>query len=294
MPESKNLESSPESNINPFFQADWHTHKAYILRTFQHHCYLHAISEFGEAGELIGIDSQRAQLSANTQAFAQGKDALHALLWGARGCGKSSLIKATLMPYLTNGDVLRVLEIDSKDIALLPMVFDALRAQKTYRFVVFCDDLSFRAGDSTYKSLKSTLEGSLESRAQNIIVYATSNIRKILESAGADHSPEHSITQEELSLSDRFGLQIGFYDLGAQEYLSYVAHFLQEKIALANAPIITTKYEHPITADIAKSLLEAESPNALRQHALNFATQMGGRNARIARDFVISLCNNIE
>ena len=255
-------------DIKTLFYVDWEKQKAFVLRRIDSFCYLHTITQFDTIPPLLGIQDQAQKLAANTMAFLEKKEALHALLWGARGCGKSSLVKATLLPHLHSGNNLRVLELDSKDILLLPLVFDTLRLLHAYRFIIFCDDLSFRIGDDSYKSIKSVLEGSLEARADNILIYATSNIRRIVESSDLDSPKDSPIIQEELSFSDRFGLQIGFYDLGTREYLECVGHFL------GDATMLTSQ-------DLA-------SPHPLRQEALNFVTKMGGRNARIAKEFVIS------
>ncbi|MDL0079300.1 DUF815 domain-containing protein [Helicobacter zhangjianzhongii] len=262
-----------ESTKSPFKvleNAEWHTYRAYIIRTFAGKFCLRAIMDFGEMPSLVGIESQARVLQENTSAFLAGKQALHALLFGARGCGKSSLIKATLLPYLLDSSSpLRVLELDSKDICLLPLVFDSLR-DLPYRFIVFCDDIAFNQGDPSYKSLKSTLQGSLEARASNILLYATSNLRRLLEStslrAGSSLPPSNELVQEELALSERFGLQIGFYDIGTQEYLAHIARLLDDETIL-------------------------QETSALRQSALNFAAKIGGRNARIAEEFAIAWRN---
>lgn len=263
------LESLTSSPFKLLASAEWHTHRAYIVRAFAGEFCLRAIADFGEIPRLFGIESQARVLQENTSAFLAGKQALHALLFGARGCGKSSLIKATLLPHLLDSSSpLRVLELDSKDICLLPLVFDSLR-DLPYRFIIFCDDLSFSQEDPTYKSLKSTLQGSLEAKASNVLLYATSNLRRLLESSSlraGSLTPSSEIVQEELALSERFGLQIGFYDIGAQEYLEHIARILNDK-----------------------SFLEESSPS--RQSALNFATKIGGRNARIAEEFATAWCN---
>lgn len=264
------LTSLTNSPFKLLGNTEWHAHRAYIIRVFAGEFCLRTITDFGEMPRLFGIESQARVLQENTSAFLAGKQALHALLFGARGCGKSSLIKATLLPHLLDSNSpLRVLELDSKDICLLPLVFDSLR-NLPYRFIIFCDDLSFSQEDPTYKSLKSTLQGSLEASASNILLYATSNLRRLLESSSlhaGNLTPSNEIIQEELALSERFGLQIGFYDIGTQEYLEHIAHILDDK-----------------------SFLEESSTS--RQSALNFATKIGGRNARIAEEFATAWRNN--
>ena len=287
------------------FKADFEEAKAFVLRRFDRICYLHKIVDFDRVENLLGLDEQLEILRANTDSFLSGKDALNVLAWGARGCGKSSCVKRVLGEFLgvweaqakdaqshtttkntkstkTSRKILsplRVIELDSKDILLLPLLFDSLRT-KPYKFIIFCDDLSFRIGQSEYKSIKSVLEGSLESRAKNILLYATSNIRKLIENAGADHSPEHSIVQEELSFSDRFGLQIGFYDFGTSEYLACVEEYLTHTNGIKKL-------------DLRAQQLD-EASKIARQKALNFAAKMGSKNARIAKDFALLVANGVE
>lgn len=276
--------------------ADFARYKAYTTRSIgsKHHprYYLHPITDFGSVPRLVGIESQAALLAKNTSVFLRSQPALHALLYGARGCGKSSLIKATLLPYLLDpSSSLRVLELESKDIAQLPCVFDVLRGGvgAGYRFIIFCDDLSFRAGDSAYRGVKSALQGSLEAPARNILLYATSNIRKILEPTG-NLAPSDDLVHEELALSDRFGLQIGFYDIGTQEYLGLIAQYLhndsQKNHGENCAALDSGALEQSLSQNLAQNL-----PQNLRQAALNFATKMGGKNARIAQEFAIAWRN---
>lgn len=288
---------------NGFEEVDFEEAKAFALRRFEGVCYLHKIVDFDRVENLLGLDEQLGILRANTASFLSDKDALNVLAWGARGCGKSSCVKRVLGEFLgiwktkttksldntkatkishstpSQSTTLRVIELDSKDILLLPLLFDTLRT-KPYKFIIFCDDLSFRIGQSEYKSIKSVLEGSLERRAKNILLYATSNIRKLIENAGADHSPEHSIVQEELSFSDRFGLQIGFYDFGTSEYLACVEEYL------ANIKGVKK-------LDLRAQQLD-EASKIARQKALNFAAKMGSKNARIAKDFALLVANGVE
>lgn len=290
-------------SLNGFEEVDFEEAKAFALRRFEGVCYLHRIVDFDRVENLLGLDEQLGILRANTASFLSGKDALNVLAWGARGCGKSSCVKRVLGEFLgiweaktpqsldntknikishstlSQSTTLRVIELDSKDILLLPLLFDSLRT-KPYKFIIFCDDLSFRIGQSEYKSIKSVLEGSLERRAKNILLYATSNIRKLIENAGADHSPEHSIVQEELSFSDRFGLQIGFYDFGTSEYLACVEEYL------ANIKGVKK-------LDLKAQQLD-EASKIARQKALNFAAKMGSKNARIAKDFALLVANGVE
>ena len=178
--------------------------------------------------ELLGIDVQKDQLILNTKRFLAGKPANNALLWGARGTGKSSLIKALLNTYHAEG--LRIIEVDKQDLVCLPDIVDDIR-ELPQRFIIYCDDLSFESSDSQYKSLKSVLEGSIELPPENVLVYATSNRRHLL----PEHMRENLDTrlvdgevhysdaiEEKISLSDRFGLSLAFYPQNAQSYLEIV------------------------------------------------------------------------
>ncbi|MGX3045446.1 DUF815 domain-containing protein [Helicobacter sp. T3_23-1056] len=298
------------TNFAKLLEVDFEAHKAFVLRRFDSFCYLHSIRDFDKVENLIGLEEQVEILRANTASFLSDKSALNVLAWGARGCGKSSCVKQVLGEFLeinsaikterTKNDKslksfypksLRVIELDSKDILLLPLLFDMLR-DKPYKFIIFCDDLSFRAEQNEYKSIKSVLEGSLEARAKNILLYATSNIRKLIQNAGADNTPEHSIVQEELSLSDRFGLQIGFYDFGVRQYLECVETFLQKEgikgIDFFNTNNLSDTSNNPNEENLN------EISKIARQKALNFATKMGSKNARIAKDFALLVANGVE
>jgi predicted AAA+ superfamily ATPase len=181
-------------------------------------------------GELLGIDAQKAELVRNTEAFLAGRPARNALLWGSRGTGKSSLIKALLNDYAAAG--LRVIEIDKADLADLPDVVDGVHALPQ-RFIVFCDDLSFEADETLYKHLKSVLEGSIELPPENVLVYATSNRRHLIaepksENQGVDIVAGElhygDVIEEKLSLADRFGLWLSFYPNSLEQYLAIVDH----------------------------------------------------------------------
>ena len=172
---------------------------------------------------LVGIGPQMEQLIANTKQFAEGFAANNALLWGARGMGKSSLVKA-VHAEVSKKLPLKLIEIYREDIHSLPLLLDLLRAEKSQRFILFCDDLSFDEQDSSYKSLKAVLEGGIEARPDNVIFYATSNRRHLIprmmienERATAIH-PGESV-EEKVSLSDRFGLWLGFYPCNQDDYL---------------------------------------------------------------------------
>ena len=223
---------------------------------------------------LKGIDRVRDLLVENTERFARGLPANNALLWGARGMGKSSLVKAAHAAigaaYPAAG--LRLIEIHREDIESLPDLMTLLRSARQ-RFIVFCDDLSFDAEDTSYKSLKTMLEGGIEGRPENVIFYATSNRRHLLARDMVENERSTAINpgeavEEKVSLSDRFGLWLGFHRCSQDEYLamveSYIAH-----------------YHIP--------LAEAE----LRREALEWATTRGARSGRVAWQYVQDLAGRL-
>jgi len=178
--------------------------------------------------QLRGIEPQKQKLLDNTDRFLVGKTANNALLWGSRGTGKSSLIKALLNEYFKQG--LRVIEIDKDDLIDLAEIVDDIR-ELPQRFVIFCDDLSFAEGESGYKHLKSILDGSIELPPSNVIIYATSNRRHLLPEMSSDNAVTKIVNkelhygdtvEEKLSLADRFGLWLSFYPVNWQEYFTLV------------------------------------------------------------------------
>lgn len=219
---------------------------------------------------LKGIDRQRDMLFANTRRFAQGLPANNALLWGARGMGKSSLVKS--IHGALAGEGLKLIEIHREDIDALPTLLGAL-AEAPFRFIVFCDDLSFDGAETSYKALKTALEGGVEGRPRNVLFYATSNRRHLLprdmmenESATAIHPGE--AVEEKVSLSDRFGLWIGFHNCSQDDYLAmvfgYADHFG----------------------------LEAAS-ETIRAEALEWSITRGARSGRVAWQFVQDLAGRL-
>jgi len=189
-----------------------------------------------DLGLLKGIDRMRDILIENTERFATGLPANNALLWGARGMGKSSLVKAAHASVNARPDVdgrLKLIEIHREDIESLPSLMALLRAS-TFMFIVFCDDLSFDGNDASYKSLKAVLEGGIEGRPDNVILYATSNRRHLLAREMVENERSTAINpgeavEEKVSLSDRFGLWLGFHKCSQDEYLEmvrgYCGHF---------------------------------------------------------------------
>lgn len=217
-----------------------------------------------DLGLLKGIDANRDRLLDNTRRFADGLPANNALLWGARGMGKSSLVKAVhaTVPGL------KLVEIHREDIASLPALMSLLRPAP-HRFVVLCDDLSFDAGETSYKSLKAVLDGGVEGRPPNVVFYATSNRRHILardmveNERGSAINPGDAV-EEKVSLSDRFGLWLGFHRCSQDEYLAMVEGY----VAALSIPV------------------EAQT---LRREALEWATTRGSRSGRVAWQFVQDL-----
>ena len=188
-----------------------------------------------DIGLLKGIDLTRDILIENTERFAKGLPANNALLWGARGMGKSSLVKAVhhLVGSQTGGS-LKLIEIHREDIESLPLLMNIIRKADSFRFIVFCDDLSFDAEDTSYKSLKAALDGGIEGRPANMVFYATSNRRHLLSRDMIENERSTAINpseavQEKVSLSDRFGLWLGFHNCSQDEYLDmiegYAKHF---------------------------------------------------------------------
>ncbi|MGN6517479.1 MAG: ATP-binding protein [Rhizomicrobium sp.] len=185
---------------------------------------------------LKGIDAARDTLLENTRRFADGLPANNALLWGARGMGKSSLVKAVhgaVNDGRKSAARLALVEIHREDIASLPALLRLLRASKR-RFLLYCDDLSFDRDDTSYKSLKAALEGGIEGRPANVLFYATSNRRHLMPRDMMDNERATAINpgeavEEKVSLSDRFGLWLGFHNCGQEDYLAmidaYAAHF---------------------------------------------------------------------
>jgi len=183
---------------------------------------------------LKGIDRSMSTLFDNTKRFALGLPANNALLWGARGTGKSSLVKAVHGTLLAEYPCLSLVEIHREDISTLSRLLPILKKDKKRRFILFCDDLSFEAADESYKSLKTLLEGGIEGRPQNVIFYATSNrrhlmSREISEQTGDDAINSRETAEERISLSDRFGLWLGFHNCDQETFLkiidAYAEHF---------------------------------------------------------------------
>jgi uncharacterized protein len=221
-----------------------------------------------EMSLLKGIDRLRDILVENTERFARGLPANNALLWGARGMGKSSLVKAAhaaVNAGAAEAGLLKLVEIHREDIESLPELMTLLRGAP-FRFIVFCDDLSFDGNDASYKSLKAVLEGGIEGRPDNVILYATSNRRHLLSrdmienERGSAINPGEAV-EEKVSLSDRFGLWLGFHRCSQDEFLAMVTGYVRH---------------YGVPAD----------PDTLRREALEWATTRGSRSGRVAWQFV--------
>ena len=221
--------------------------------------------------DLLGVDAQREQLARNTRQFVNGMPANHALLWGARGTGKSSLVRALLAEHAKAG--LRLIEIERDHLADLPRVVELL-AGLPQRFVLFCDDLSFEAGEGDYRVLKSVLDGSLEQAPDNVLLYATSNRRHLVPERQSDNEnwkmvdgelhPSESV-EDKIALSDRFGLWLSFYPFSQDHFLIVVRHWVDVQARQAG--------------------LSWSWDEALEKAAIRWALGRGNRNGRCAYQF---------
>ncbi len=223
--------------------------------------------------ELVEIEPQKEKIQRNTEQFVNGKPANNVLLTGARGTGKSSLIKACLNAYAPRG--LRLIEVDKSDLVDLPDIVEVVSARPE-KFIIFCDDLSFEDGESSYKALKSILDGSVAASTANVLIYATSNRRHLLpefmkENESYTHTADGEVhpgeaIEEKVSLSERFGLWVSFYPFSQAEYLAIVGQWLRSQ-------------------GLSESAIEASHPEALV-----WALERGSRSGRVAyqfsRDFV--------
>ena len=176
---------------------------------------------------LVGVDRARDTLLANTRQFARGLPANNALLWGARGMGKSSLVKAVHAAVVAEGHALKIVELQREDLPSVGRLLSILRAASEHRFLLFCDDLSFSHDDEHYKSLKAVLDGGVEGRPDNVVLYATSNRRHLMPRDMIENERSTAIApseavEEKVSLSDRFGLWLGFHPCSQDEFLDMI------------------------------------------------------------------------
>ncbi|RYF75228.1 MAG: ATP-binding protein [Comamonadaceae bacterium] len=230
-----------------------------------------------DLGALREIDVQKEKIERNTRQFVQGRPANNVLLTGARGTGKSSLIRACLHAHAADG--LRLIEVDKADLTDLPDIVDVVSVRPE-KFIVFCDDLSFDEGEAGYKALKSILDGSVAAATPNVLIYATSNRRHLLPEYMKDNlSYTHTddgevhpgeVIEEKISLSERFGLWVSFYPFSQSEYLSIVAEWL------------------------GSFGIDAEAIEAAKPAALVWALERGSRSGRVAYQFARDHAGRIE
>jgi predicted AAA+ superfamily ATPase len=261
----------------PLGAPDWSASIAFRYRKRGGHGLLEPVRHVATIAldDLQEIDDQKAKIQRNTEHFVRGLPANNVLLTGARGTGKSSLIKACLNAYADQG--LRLVEVDKADLTDLPDIVDVV-AGRPEKFMVFCDDLSFEDGEAGYKALKSILDGSVSAASPNVLIYATSNRRHLLpeymkENLSYTHTDDGEVhpgeaVEEKISLSERFGLWVSFYPFSQDEYLAVANQWLRH-------------YGVP-EADL----------NALRPQALVWALERGSRSGRVAYQFARDVAGN--
>ncbi|MBR9819438.1 MAG: ATP-binding protein [Rhodobacteraceae bacterium] len=217
---------------------------------------------------LVGVDRSRDTLLANTLQFARGHGANNALLWGARGMGKSSLVKSVHAEVLRQGLPLKIVELQREDLPTVSRLLELL-AGSAYRFLLFCDDLSFSHDDQHYKSLKAVLDGGIAGRPENVLFYATSNRRHLMPRDMIENERSSAINpseavEEKVSLSDRFGLWLGFHPCDQDEYLAMIDGYCAA---------------HGLRVD----------PEVLRAEAIEWQATRGARSGRVAWQFFVDL-----
>lgn len=224
--------------------------------------------------DIANVDDQKERVVANTRQFVAGKPANNVLLTGSRGCGKSSLVKAVLNEF--SGQGLRLIEVDKEDLLDLPEIVDLLDGRPE-KFLIFCDDLSFEAGETAYKALKSVLDGSVAAPPENVLIYATSNRRHLMPEYFSENLETHRVEdeihpgeaiEEKISLSERFGLWVSFYPFSQDDYLTVVAHWARS-FGVSEAAIA-----------------------AAERDALNWALGRGSRSGRVAWQFARDLAGH--
>lgn len=264
------LPAAPSVDWSHSMAARWHSDG--LVQGFK------TLSQLGDTtlDDLLNIDDQKLAIQRNTEQFVRGFPANNVLLWGARGTGKSSLIHALLNTYASAS--LRLVEVNKTQLADLASIAAAL-AEQPYRFVLFCDDLSFEADDSAYKELKSALEGSVFKASSNVLIYATSNRRHLMSGYQSDNQAasivdgelhESEVVEEKISLSDRFGLWLSFHPFKQDEFLEVVEHWLTK---LAKEFDLLGRGK-PLPMD-----------DDLRKEALSWALARGVRSGRTAEHF---------
>ena len=277
----KNAQSGSSEQIyfSDFRAIDWRAVQVAAFRANKKALKIVRDIDFTGIDVLVGLESQKSALIKNTDAFLRGCSANHALLWGESGCGKSSLAKAVFSKFIPQG--LKIIEIGRDDLSCLVEIIDAIR-EINFKFIIFCDDLSFELGESGYKHLKPLLEGSLERAPRNVLIYATSNRRHIVGECASDNDAAQIIrgelhlsdaVNERISLSERFGLQLSFYGGSMREYLGIVdAYFAAAKGMNA------AEFRLSFTANL----------DALYAKAREFAMLRASRSGRAAKQFFLS------
>ena len=257
---------------------DWKTSIAFRWRKNHGRGWLQAVRQPHpiRLADLNNIDDQKARITANTRQFVAGGLANNVLLTGSRGSGKSSLVKAVLNEF--SGEGLRLIEVDKEDLIDLPDIVELLEGRPE-RFIIFCDDLSFEAGETAYKALKSVLDGSVAAPPDNVLIYATSNRRHLMPEYFAENldtkrvddeiHPGEAI-EEKISLSERFGLWISFYPFSQDDYLNITQHWLRQ-LGVSE-----------------QRIRECE------RDALNWALGRGSRSGRVAWQFARDLAGQIQ
>ncbi len=256
---------------------DWSA-KAYRWRTRDGRGWLDAVKHPHKIrlADLQGIAEQKTRMERNTRQFVAGRTANNVLLTGARGTGKSSLIKAVLLKFAAKG--LRLIEVDKSDLVHLPDIVDLIAARPE-RFIIFCDDLSFEASEPGYKALKSILDGSITGTPDNVLIYATSNRRHLMpeymaenleaQRVGDEIHPGETV-EEKISLSERFGLWLSFYPFDQDHYLAICTHWLVQLGVDKNSALAT------------------------RQEALQWSLERGSRSGRVAWQFARDFAGRVD
>ncbi len=252
-------------------EPNWKTAVAFRWRKKNNVGYLQAVTHPHKITlkDILGVDEQKKRIELNTKQFVDGRTANNILLTGARGTGKSSLIKAVLNKFSKQG--LRLIEVDKQELIDLPDIVDII-STRPERFVVFCDDLSFESNDPGYKALKVILDGSIAAPSENVLIYATSNRRHLMpeymsenleyKHVGEEVHPSETV-EEKISLSERFGLWLSFYPFDQDDYLAIAEHWVKA----LGAPI--------------------PDANVLRQEALLWALTRSSRSGRVAHQFAL-------
>jgi predicted AAA+ superfamily ATPase len=251
-------------------RTDW-THDAYRWRPAPNGGWLQPVTHPHRVAlnDLLCLERQKTEVLRNTEQFVRGRPANNVLLWGSRGTGKSTLVKAVFNRFVEQG--LRLIEVDKAHLVDLPDMVELLHGRPE-RFIVYCDDLSFEADDPSYKALKAVLEGSIAAPPENVLIYATSNRRHLLPEFHSENQAARVIDEElhlgdaleeKVSLSERFGLWLSFHPFSQDDYLRIVDHWL------------------------AKLQAAGSSEAGVRKAAIQWATQRGSRSGRVARQFAL-------